>query len=38
MKVMDVNAIQYDCKLIKQSTETLETNILSKNNLSSMGM
>ena len=23
MKVMDVNAIQYDCELIKQSTEAL---------------
>ena len=24
MKVMDVNTIQYDCDLIKQSTEALE--------------
>ena len=31
MRVADVNTTNYDCELIKQSTEALETNINSKN-------
>ena len=30
MKVIDVNAIQYDCKLIKQSTEDIRNKYLIK--------